>query len=107
MSAPGRPSAAAIALSRSHKLRTHVIAEEREGVGLVTDRERAAELVGGPSRMAVTEGIKRSSISRRMSTSHCSARSGGFGFRHQLVEMPVGLTFELIDPTLGLPQLSR
>jgi hypothetical protein len=32
---------------------------------------------------------------------------GSFGFRNQLVEMYVGLTFELIDPTLSLPQLSR
>jgi hypothetical protein len=31
----------------------------------------------------------------------------GFGFRQELVEKPIGLTFELIYPILGLPQLSR
>src|SRR6202022_1782064 len=79
MSAPARQPSAAVALTRSHKRRNHVLAEERDGVGAVNGRERAAGLVGfGPSRMTVTEGIKWSSISRRMSISHCSARSAPF-----------------------------
>src|SRR6202011_3917401 len=32
---------------------------------------------------------------------------GGFGFRQQLVEKTIALTFELIYPILGLLQLSR
>src|SRR6202022_887553 len=79
MSAPARQPSAAVALTRSHKRRNHVLAEERDGVGAVNGRERAAGLVGfGPSRMTVTEGIKWSSISRRMSISHCSAKSAPF-----------------------------
>jgi len=30
----------------------------------------------------------------------------GFGFCQELVTKPVGLTFELINPILGLPQLN-
>ena len=61
---------------RSHKGRNHMLAKERDGVGTVDDRRRATELVGfGPSRIA---GIRCSSISRRMSITHCSARSARF-----------------------------
>jgi hypothetical protein len=42
MSAPPRQTSAVVALSRSHKRRNHVIAEERVGVGSVNGRERAA-----------------------------------------------------------------
>jgi hypothetical protein len=31
-----------VALTRSHKRRNHVLAEERDGVGAVNGRERAA-----------------------------------------------------------------
>jgi hypothetical protein len=61
---------------RSHKGRNHILAKERNGVGTVDDRRRATELVGfGPSRIA---GITCSSITQRMSITHCSARSARF-----------------------------
>jgi hypothetical protein len=43
----------------------------------------------------------------RVSALDCNILDGGFGFRQQLVKKTIALTFELINPILGLLQLSR